>query len=445
MLLLPLGLEPAWIARNELGPGSLYYGPLEHKHNLGACSVSYSPQAAHYFGSGAAYDHHQARMREWENARWPVLFAEEDTEDLVASSFFWLAGWQEHVTVQRDQHARFRYQDSLQRAFGTAALPVVDAYRTWLLDALKEHDIKVLPRCWGDATWACCPTIDIDYIKKWRKGMIFREVVEYLLLDRQGKPAPERLSRFFRFLADWLSPGDIYQKAMHRIHATVLEHGTATFFFKAAAHGSQDVHYSLRHPFLRSYLARIQKSGCAIGLHPSYHAYTHQEYLVRERDTLAEQVGNRPQSIRQHFLRYEAPVTPRLQDSANFLIDSTLGFAEHEGFRSGTCMPFQRFDSATNTVGDCWEMPLAVMESALFNRRKLDLSEAVAATRDVLAQCRRFGGVAVLLWHPVLWDELDHPGWGDHFLESMAEAKAQSAQIASLENALAGWLRTDSE
>ena len=237
-----------------------------------------------------------------------------------------------------------------------------------------------------------------------------------------------------------MRPGDVYQSALTRIHQTIKHHGTGTFFFKAAAHGPRDVHYSLQHPFLRKFVATLVDDGFELGVHPSYHAHTHIEYMLAEREAVATLAGHPPLSVRQHFLRYEAPVTPRLQERVGYRIDSTLGFAEHEGFRNGTCMPFLRFDTSANTVTRVWEMPLAVMESALFNRLGLDLAAAKQATHDILAQCRRFGGAAVMLWHSVLWDEMDHPGWGEHFLDTLACAADQKAQVASLQEALSAWL-----
>ena len=62
------------------------------------------------------------------------------------------------------------------------------------------------------------------------------------------------------------------------------------------------------------------------------------------------------------------------------------------------------------------------------------------ATRDLLKTCQRFGGVAVMLWHNVLWDELDYPGWGHHFTDTLDEAVRAKARIASLHEALTVWL-----
>ncbi len=442
MLLLPLGIDPVWVADGELRDGDLYYGPQDKSLRKGVLSLSFSQQAEAYFAAGIPYRAGDSCIRTWDGESWPVLFSGEEpgSDDLVASTFFWLSGWQEHVVPFRDIHARFSHGESLQRTLGVTARPVVDAYRSRLASQLQRHGVPTNLRRWGGATWALCPTFDVDYLVKWRKGMIYREVVEYLLRNLRSEYLSARVRRFGQVLRDTLRQGDVYQTALMRIHQTIKHHGTGTFFFKAAAHGPRDVHYSLQHPFLRKFVATLAEDGFELGVHPSYHAHTHFEYMLAEREAVAKLAGRPPLSVRQHFLRYEAPITPRLQERLGYKIDSTLGFAEHEGFRNGTCMPFLRFDTSANAVTGVWEMPLAVMESALFNRRGLDLAAAKQATRDILAQCRRFGGAAVILWHTVLWDEMDHPGWGEHFLETLACAAEQMAQVASLQEALSAWL-----
>lgn len=105
-------------------------------------------------------------------------------------------------------------------------------------------------------------------------------------------------------------------------------------------------------------------------------------------------------------------------------------------------MPFRLFDLERNRVSQLWEMPLVAMDGALFNRRGYSVAEAIDATRRIMDRCRDFGGCAVLLWHNVLWDEMDAPGWGRHFLASLDYARSEGALISSLISALHNWQET---
>ena len=440
MLLLPLGFDPVWVERASLGTRGLYYGNAPEGLAPSILTIRLAHQTETFFQEYAPYLASAVRWHVWRDESWPVLFDLAGSEDLVASAFFWLSGWQEHVIRRRDQHGRFMHRSSLQAELSTSARPVVDAYRERLADALQAYKIPSARRTWKGAAWALCPTVDIDYLRKWRKGMIYRETVEYLILGRQYVSLGKRLRRFGRFLADVLRPGDVFRSAFERMHGAIKRHGTATFFLKAAAHGPQDVAYDLKDPFLIQMVGKLEDDGFELGAHPSYHAHTHVAYLASETERIAALMQRAPVSVRQHFLRYESPATPRLQEKAGFAIDSTLGFCETYGFRNATCLPFQRFDIQKNSCSDVWEMPLAVMESALFNRCGLSQEEAIAASQEIIGACRRFGGVAVMSWHNVLWDELDHPGWGAHFTQTMEHAVARGAAVMSLREALSSWL-----
>ncbi|MDX1545534.1 MAG: polysaccharide deacetylase family protein [Rhodothermales bacterium] len=446
MLLLPLGLAPRWVERGALAGPGLYYGPEEEALPAGCVSLSLRPETAAYFAGRSPYPADRVRWMEWGGTRWPVLFDDAEEGDLVASAFFWLAGWQEHTVPERDRHGRFPYAASLQAAFGTPLRPAVDAYRERLAERLQAAGVDLHRRTWGGANWALCPTHDVDYLRKWRRGLVYREAVPHLLLGTRGDAPAARLRRFGAFLRQWARRGDVYREALVRLHRETRQRGgTATFFFKTGAHGPFDVPYPLDDPFLHARVAALRADGFEVGLHPSYHAHTHAFYLADEAARLAELAGARPVSVRQHYLRYTPPTTPRLHARHGFRIDTSLGFAEHEGFRHATCHPFQLYDVQADAPLDVWEMPLAVMESALFNRRGFDPDGAVAQTKAVMETVRRFRGVAVLLWHNILWDELDHPDWGRHFEATLDHAVAGGARIASLRAALAEWLAAPAE
>ena len=224
------------------------------------------------------------------------------------------------------------------------------------------------------------------------------------------------------------------------MHSAIRQLGTGTIFLKADAHGPMDVHYSLNQRYVGKSLSTWQHDGFEIALHPSYHAHNHPQYLRMERASLMALTGQAPVSVRQHFLRHDGATTSRLQETSGFRIDSTLAFAETAGFRRGTCLPFHIFDIQRNAETDLWEMPLIIMDSALFNRQGLEVDEAIRASRNLLDWCKRFGGVAVVLWHNVLLDQLDFPEWDRHFQAILEYARAEGAQVASLRTALESWL-----
>ncbi len=84
-----------------------------------------------------------------------------------------------------------------------------------------------------------------------------------------------------------------------------------------------------------------------------------------------------------------------------FAYDSTLGFAEHYGFRNSYCLPFRPFDFRTGQAHDFLEIPLNVMDTTLHHPRYLQLApeEILPALLPMFREIERFGGVATVLWH----------------------------------------------
>jgi hypothetical protein len=397
-----------------------------------------------YFAASIPYDPSRVAWRGDGDETYPVLFSGEGPsgDDLIASAFFWLSGWQEHTDPRRDAHGRFPFSVSLQAAWGTAVRPSVDLYREALAQRLAKAGIPCRRRTWGDCTWAFCATHDIDYLRKWRPGMVYREIVEYFAANRRNVSMGERVDRLQKFAADFSKSGDVFRSAFDRmIEEVACEGDRATYFIKTGTHGPNDVRYRTRYPYLLRQVERLEARSFEIGLHPSYHSHDHAGYLHQERDRLAAVCSRPPVSVRQHFLRYDVHLTPRLHRDAGFVIDSSLAFAEHEGFRRSTCHPFQIYDLGANEPLDFWEMPLCLMDGTLFNYRGLGGAMARSVTDDLIETCKRFGGVCVALWHNTLWDELDFPGWGVHFLESLDLARREKALIDTLGGALTAYFR----
>ncbi len=337
MLLSPLGIDPWWVDRTALTGQGIYYGDASIELPGSVLRMERSERALAYFDSVRPYPAEDAAWRTWWQEPWPVLFG----NDLIASAFFWLSGWQEGAVASRDRHGRIRHADSLQAALRVTRKPVVDAYRERLAGMLEETGIILSRRSWAGRDWALCPTFDIDYLRKWRKGMLFRESIEYLVLNHRRVPAWDRVVRFSRFLLDWLGPGDVYKKSFERLHSECARFGTGTFLLKAGAHGPHDVAYRLDDPFLKRAIGLLERDSFEIGVHGSYYAHAHPEYLARERRAVECAASSDVVSVRHHFLRYEVPSTPRLQQRLGFRIDSTLGFCETDGFRRATCLPFR--------------------------------------------------------------------------------------------------------
>ncbi|MBO6576543.1 MAG: polysaccharide deacetylase family protein [Rhodothermales bacterium] len=357
--------------------------------------------------------------------------------DPIASAFYWLAGCDYQANPSRDRFGRVTAAGSLLEERGLLKEAPVDQLRDWLAERLRAIGVPVQRRRWGTNSWCLVPTTDVDYLRKWRAGIWWRELVEYLLLGRGPGRQPGRLVRGLR---ESLPGQDPFQRALRRMRQEVeARSGRLSVLFKTGATSAHDVEYRLDSPFALEEVQALKAGGHDIGLHPSFHAYNHPAYLRREVEALRLAVQQPLRSVRSHYLRWQEATTAAAYAEAGFGVDSTLGFPDAAGFRNGTCLPFRPWNHVRNEPEPIQELPLALMESALFNRRGLNAEYALQATAKLIDRVRLHGGACVALWHNVLWDEMDYPGWGSHFLGTLDLAIQQEATIESLAGALTVW------
>lgn len=441
MLFLPFRVQLQEVDKAPSGSFTVYYG-IDPKPVQGVtASFTLKPETMSFF------EGHQPlpivkRYLRVEDERIPVLFESSGdfSFDPVAGVFYFLSGWQEVHTKKCDEHGRFPFECSIQSALNLAAQPTVDWMRLIVATKLKSKGAILERKTWGADSWMCCPTHDIDYDRKWRPGIYKREVLDRSILNQNKESIPHRIGRTMRAVASLITTDDPFRNAMNRMRSEVeARNGSATYFLKSGGRGLRDVSYDLKNSFMLEQRILLQRAGFGIGLHPSYHTFLSSVQLEQEKTKLDNVMMRRTTVHLSHYLRYQHPKSAYLIAQAGFKIDSSLGFATQCGFRHATCLPFPLFNPVEDVELDVWEMPLSVMESALFNRMNLSPSEAIDYTRKLIHTCADFGGVFVGLWHNTLWDELDYPGWGAHFEATLDETVRQEGGMKALEGALDSW------
>jgi hypothetical protein len=170
--------------------------------------------------------------------------------------------------------------------------------------------------------------------------------------------------------------------------------------------GEIDGVYSIFDPWIQQLMRHMHDRGHEIGLHPSYETFRHPERIKLELTYLQqamEQQGIEQMGIggRHHYLRWENPITWRAWEAAGLAYDSTLGYADHIGFRCGTCYEYPVFDLQKREAYLLRERPLIVMEQAFFGKMYMNLTHEQALPHVLLLKerCRLFAGEFTLLWH----------------------------------------------
>jgi len=115
----------------------------------------------------------------------------------------------------------------------------------------------------------------------------------------------------------------------------------------------------------------------------------------KEIDQVIRTTSQSTVGVRMHWLYFSAE-SPRYLEEAGFDYDSTWGYNDTIGYRAGTSQVF-RLQGTLELL----ELPLVIMDTALFYSDRMGLSpeEARTSCDRILANTRRFGGTLVINWH----------------------------------------------
>jgi len=160
-----------------------------------------------------------------------------------------------------------------------------------------------------------------------------------------------------------------------------------------------DPNYNIGSPFMLELLAEIHQNDHGIGFHPSYNAFNDTAAWGEEYKRLTRVSPQNISAGRGHYLRFELPATWQINEDYGMEWDGTLGYADHEGFRCGTCYDYNVFNFLTRRKLKLKEVPLIFMEVTMACYRKLPPDEMWSRIKDLIDQVKLYQGNFVFLWH----------------------------------------------
>jgi len=326
--------------------------------------------------------------------------------DIIAATFFMLSRWEETVVPTRDEHGRFPATASVAYKQGFLDRPIIDEYalilREWLKVFLpgwqpKQHHFSVKL------------SHDVDHVKRFST---LSQAVRVLGSDLLKRRNPRRAWQTTTELAiQTFRPdqtADMQGLALLSELAT-QHHLDAAFYFMAAAPSPFDSGYDPASPTVRALIQHLRQQGFEIGFHPSYHTFDNLARLAREKAQLEAILGKALSGGRQHYLHFRVPDTWRHWEEVGLTYDSTLGYADHEGFRCGTCHPFAPFDIQQNRPLNLQEVPIIAMDRTLQRYRGFSPLQAAQRIVALACRCQQVEGMFTLLWHSSTIDSDNGP------------------------------------
>ncbi|CAL7963048.1 conserved hypothetical protein [Gammaproteobacteria bacterium] len=330
--------------------------------------------------------------------------------DIFGSSFFMLTRYEEMVKTEKDQHGRFPLTASLSYQEGFLERPVVNEYVEILWACLKKLCPSLTRKKYD---YTVCITHDIDKLstvidRSWLN--VLRNAVGDIYYRKSICLSMRRL--FAKSFVNRQYQYDPCVKTFDMIMDQVEKRGLKSAFYFIAGTSVEkdfDSDYDIREPVVRKIIKKIAVRGHEIGLHPSYATYKDCSLLKAELNILQRitdelGVNQKTWGGRQHYLRWENPMTWQNWEDAGFTYDSSLMYAECVGFRCGTCYEYPVFNILTRRQLNLLERPLVVMDFVNASSEQKYYADwinekALRKIKNFRDTCRIFGGVYTLLFH----------------------------------------------
>jgi hypothetical protein len=183
-----------------------------------------------------------------------------------------------------------------------------------------------------------------------------------------------------------------------------------------------DPAYDISSPYMRSELRAFADGGWTIGLHQSFAAWETAGSMRAERERVEQAADAVVTHCRQHWLHFAWGKTWRAQQEAGLTSDSTLGFNDRPGFRSGHALRIHPWDFVADKSMHLEVTPMVFMDSHFFDYGQFDHAAVGAAMKRWLSEVRAVGGEATVNWHPHTITGVYR--WGEGFKDLLEQLSA---------------------
>ena len=335
----------------------------------------------------------------------PLIFGSKEFEqtdnsimcgiDIFASSFYMLTRWEEYAYKERDGHDRFPAHESLAFKNNFLSRPIVNEYVEMLWNMLSHLGVDQERK---ERLFNLVLTHDVDFTKKYCNALSgIKEIVGDVVKRRDLRKAFLNLK--LKCKSHFLS-NDPYNTFDYLMTISEQLGVKSHFFFMGKGETDFDNNYKTTDRFVQSLVKNIKSRGHLIGMHPSYNAFKKNALFQQEKNELENSFDSEIKFGREHYLRFEVPTTWQIWNDNEMEWDSTMGYADKEGFRCGTCYEFPVYNILTQRVLSLKEKPLVVMEGSFMTyQNQLSAEEMTKRIIDLISTVKKYNGDFVFLWH----------------------------------------------
>lgn len=313
-----------------------------------------------------------------------------------------------------DKWGRFRLEKTLVYKKGLWQKPVVDILLMEMIRRIEdESGIELLKKApWGNRAKAVWLTHDVDKLAG--KYALSLRMLGWMGLATRELIKGNKIG-FLKWMKKckdwWLAEDDPTFESMRKLMDTNGRvNAKSTFFFMSLARGvsfKEGIRYPIGHRRMPEILNEIEAGGFSIGLHPGFDKADDAEYLLSQKTELQRVAKRDILFVRNHYLRVSYPDAWLIEENAGFKISSNVGWTSQDGFRAGTCWPYQPFDMINDKPFNIVEVPLIYMDTKVDDEQTM-IQDALLLSNEVA----EVHGIFTINFHTTLFDkfEMDNKG-----------------------------------
>jgi hypothetical protein len=189
------------------------------------------------------------------------------------------------------------------------------------------------------------------------------------------------------------------------------------FFLVAKEKGRYDKNTDISDPEFRELLHSIS-SKYEVGLHPSWISGDMPSLLAKEKKALEKIIDHPVDTSRQHFIRFDLPVTYQRLIAAGITEDYSMGYGTINGFRASVATPFYWYDLKNEQATELLVHPFCFMDANAFYEQKLSPEAALEELLELYKSIRSVNGTMITIWHNnFLGSDEAFAGWKEVYRE----------------------------
>lgn len=332
--------------------------------------------------------------------------------DIFGAVFYCLSRMEEYGANSVDTHGRFLHTGSILYKLGVLDTPIVDLWVAEFKTELKAF--YPMLEC-NPESYKFLNTLDIDQAfcykeKGWKRNMggLLRD-----LLSARFKDALMRLKVLLNKAPD---PFDTFEYILKLHNERKLK---SVVFLLLADYGAYDKNVNYQNPAFQNRMKQLQEK-MSLGIHPSYFSFNDLALMRKQIKRLVEFQKMPVAQSRQHYLRFNLPITFQNLIEAGIRHEYSMGYAETIGFRAGTAHAFRWFDLSANEVSVLELHPFCVMDVTLKNYMQLSPQQAINTIQILINKVKNVNGTFAAIWHNETisnWGEWE--GWRTVYEQSL--------------------------